>query len=179
MHKWILLGVALAAGVHAQTVTFSPQVSLGKSLTLWEVDVSGARQDVPAPQIWAVAVAHGLGHIENSTAAQLVSAATGKSVASKVLRVCTDAAVGAAIGAYIKGQGDFSTNRVATGISLGATTVAGVCGLLLPTLQKDAASAAPNPSLMGTAIAIGSSGSGAGLFWARASAVAAFMDKLP
>ena len=30
MHKWILLGVALATGVHAQTVSFSPQVSLGK-----------------------------------------------------------------------------------------------------------------------------------------------------
>jgi hypothetical protein len=179
MHKWILLGVALAAGVHAQTVSFSPQVSLGNTLTWWEADVIGAKQDVPAAQIWAVAAAHQLGHIENSTAAQLVTAAAGKSLASKILRGCTDAAVGAAIGAYIKGQANFAANRVATEISVGATTVAGVCGLLLPTLQRDAATTALNPALMGTAIAIGASGSGSGLFWARASGLAPFTDKLP
>ncbi|MGP8246385.1 MAG: hypothetical protein ACLQVN_17925 [Bryobacteraceae bacterium] len=179
MHRWMILGVALAAGVHAQTVSFSPQVSLGKSLTLWEADVSGVKEDVPAAQIWAVAAAHGLGHIENSTAAQLVPAAGGKTLASKILHGCTDAAAGAAIGAYIKGQANFATNQVATEIAVGATTVAGVCGLLLPTLQKDAAAAAPNPSLMGTAITVGSSGSGSGLFWARASGVAPFTDKLP
>lgn len=178
MHKWFILGVTLAAGVHAQTVSFSPQVSLGTTLTLWEADVIGAKQDVPAAQIWAVATAHGLGHIENATAAELVAAASGKTVASKVLRGCTDAAVGAAIGAYVKGQANFTANRVATEISVGATTVAGVCGLLLPTLQRDANSTAPNPNLMGTSIAIGSSGSGSGLFWARASAVAPFTDKL-
>jgi len=179
MYKWMILGVALAGGVHAQTVSFSPQVSLGKSLTLWEADVRGAKQDVAAAEIWVVAAAHGLGHIENSTAAQLVTAAAGKTMASKILRGCTDAAVGAAIGAYIKGQANFSTNQVSTEISLGATTVAGVCGLLLPTLQRDAAGAAPNPTLMGTEISVGSSGSGSGLFWARASGVAAFADKLP
>jgi hypothetical protein len=32
---------------------------------------------------------------------------------------------------------------------------------------------------MGTAIAIGASGSGSGLFWARASGLAPFTDKLP
>ena len=178
MPKRILLGVALAAGVHAQTVSFSPQLSVGNTLTLWEADVSGAKQDVPAAQIWAVAAAHRLGHIENATGTQLAAAAAGKTLASKILRGCTDAAVGAAIGAYIKGQANFATNQAATEIAVGATTVAGVCGLLLPTLQKDAASTAPNPALMGTAIAIGASGSGSGLFWARASGVAPFTDSL-
>ena len=125
-----------------------------------------------------MAAAHRLGHIENSTATQLVAAAAGKSLASKILRGCTDAAVGAAIGAYIKGQANFATNQAATEIAVGATTVAGVCGLLLPTLQRDAVSAAPNPALMGTAITIGASGSGSGLFWARASGVAPFTDSL-
>jgi hypothetical protein len=173
----ILLSFVCALGLGAQTASFSPQYSLG-NLTLWEVDVSGAKANLPTASIWAVAAAHKIGHVDASLVANLITKATGTTVWGMLQKGCTVAASGAAVGAYIKAQPSFANDPVATRIALGAVTLAGLCGVVAPTLTaQNATSAPPTVQLLATEMTVGSNGAGSGWFWSLQGGTA-FTDKL-
>jgi hypothetical protein len=159
-----ILFLFCSLGLGAQSFTFSPQYTYG-DLTLWEVDASGSKGEIPAQQIWAVAASHKLGHVDQSLIPSLVTKVQGKSLWAIIEKACTIAGTGTAIGAYIKAQQNWSENKTAQNIAIGATAIAGVSGLLLPTIINQAPKAPPVMSLIGNELAVGSSGAGSGWFW--------------
>ena len=160
----LLFGAGL---LPAQTATFDPQYSYG-GLTLWEVRVSGAKANIAAERLWALAASHKVGAI-NPVIVPILQAKAGKRTGWGIgMAVCTVLGSGTGVAAFIKAQPSFVNNPVATRIAVGGVTAAGVCGVAVPLFMAQRETA-PNVSTIGTELVVGSSGSGSGMFWSLQS----------
>ena len=164
MRVLALLALSLSWPLWGQVLTFTASYPYG-NLALWQVDVQGASKNIPVQQIWPLAAIHKVGHVDPALVSVLVTKVQNSSGWIVAQRACTVMGAGTAVGAYIKGQANWANDPVATKIAVGATAAAGLCGLLLPTLERQAPSAPPAVSLLTTELVVGSSGCGSGWFW--------------
>jgi len=175
-----------AAALAAQTITFSPQQpATGKSagrLTLWAVDVAApGKTAVASAQIYAIAAAHQVGHVDATLANAILTARAARSPLAIAVKIMGAGSALTAAGSVIKNQG-LVTNGIGAQIQNAALVAAGVSAIALPYLQKDQP-VVPNPAiaaeLLASELKLGAGGSGSALFYSLPSAVGAFVDKLP
>jgi hypothetical protein len=163
----------------AGTVTFSPQQVSGKSakLTLWSVDAMEiGRVSVPAAQIYSLAAAHKVGHVDLSLVTNM-QAHSPWSIAVQVLGIGSGAT---SLGTMIK-DGGFVSDGTAAKVQNVSGAVAVACAIALPYVQKAQAAFAPNPAitariLTGDLVLV--NGSGSALFYSLPSNVGPFTEVL-
>lgn len=181
----LLCAAALAAAQipapAAGTVTFSPQQS-GSGLMLWAVDIQApGRASIPAAQIYALAAAHGVGHVDANLANTILTTKASSSVLAIGVKILGAGSALAAVASVVKNGGVVSTTT-ASKIQNGAIVGAGVAAIALPYLEREQA-ATPNPviaaQILTTELKLGASGLGSALFYSTPVNVGAFVEKLP
>jgi hypothetical protein len=175
--KSLLLGL-LSVGLEAQVFSFSPQTSVPKTiLTEWLIEVSGAKPNsqISIQEIVQATVGH-ISYISPDVAQQIVTAAAGKTSWAYATQICTDAGIGTTVGAYIKSQANFSSNKLAQDIAAGGVTLAGICGLAIPTFKSANPPPYALPNLITSFLITDANGNGAGYIFAHAGPQTAFKE---
>ena len=180
----LLLTIAALSAQTKTVLTFSPQqVGTAKSqLTLWSVTAyAPGAVSVNAAQIYALAAAQKVGHVDAALAATILTTKAAKSVLAITVQALGAGSALTAVGTIIKNGGVVSTGT-ASKIQNAAIVAAGVAAIALPYLQK-ATPAAPNSAIasliLGSEMKLGSDGSGSALFYSLPSTVGAFTAVLP